>query len=688
MNPQPREKRLKSLFNSQKGNAVAVTGWKNETKRFGFAWELDPTPTDTILPTQILDLGSKLVARHSEGNYSSGRFELRLQSNGDLGFFTRNVLLDAINSPYLEIQSGGSGHQVKFNQSGLIYFNAINGSVLGFLSNKTSTSQFYQRAILEYDGVFRHYVYPKSANSTGGGQKNCTTISFVPPNKCTSVIQETGAEACGFNSYCQIESDGRRQCLCPSGYIFFDPDDEMGGCKPKFLAQSCDTESQEADHFNFSEVVNLDWPWSDYEHYELVNEEWCKDVCLNDCFCAVAIFGNNNCWKKKNPLSNGRLDPSVDRHAFVKVRNDNSTFSTKLVGPKKKDQTLLVIGLSSLALLLFLLLLLNFLGFNWFRKRNLKVLPEYANKESKKDLGVFTYKELEEATNGFQEVIGKGAFATVYKGILEAKDGMVVAVKKLDGLERENKKEFKAEVSAISGTNHKNLVRFIGYCEEGQHLLLVYEFMRNGSLSSFLFQSPRPNWYTRVQIAFGVARGLYYLHEECNCQIIHCDIKPQTILLDGQLEARISDFGLAKLLKADKSQTTTAIRGTRGYVALEWFANKPITTKVDVYSFGIMLLEIICCRRNFEAEGKTEKEMVLEDWAYKCYKERRLELLVENDAEAMNDMNGVEKFVMIALWCTQEDPSLKPTMKTVSLMLEGVLEAPVPPDPPSFVRSK
>ncbi|CAH2049904.1 unnamed protein product [Thlaspi arvense] len=411
----------------------------------------------------------KLVARHSEGNYSSGRFELRLQSNGDLGFFTRNVLLDAINSPYLEIQSGGSGHQVKFNQSGLIYFNAINGSVLGFLSNKTSTSQFYQRAILEYDGVFRHYVYPKSANSTGGGQKNCTTISFVPPNKCTSVIQEMGAEACGFNSYCQIESDGRRQCLCPSGYIFFDPDDEMGGCKPKFLAQSCDTESQEADHFNFSEVVNLDWPWSDYEHYELVNEEWCKDVCLNDCFCAVAIFGNNNCWKKKNPLSNGRLDPSVDRHAFVKVRNDNSTFSTKLVGPKKKDQTLLVIGLSSLALLLFLLLLLNFLGFNWFRKRNLKVLPEYANKESKKDLGVFTYKELEEATNGFQEVI---------------------------------------------------------------------------------------------------------------------------------------------------------------------------------------------------------------------------ELLVENDAEAMNDMNGVEKFVMIALWCTQEDPSLKPTMKTVSLMLEGVLEAPVPPDPPSFVRSK
>ncbi|CAH2056615.1 unnamed protein product [Thlaspi arvense] len=325
-------------------------------------WQSFDEPTDTILPTQTLERGSSLVARHSEGNYLSGRFELRLQINGDLVFFTRNVPLDDINSPYWKIESGGSGYQVKFNQSGLIYFYASNGSVLEVLSNKTSTGLFYQRAILEYDGVFRHYVYPKSDNSTGGRQKNWSTISFVPSNICTSILQETGAGICGFNSYCQIEieSDGRRKCFCPSGYNFIDPYDEMGWCKPNFSPQSCGTESQEADHFSFSEVVNLDWPLSDYEHYQPMAEERCKEICLNDCFCAVAIFGSNNCWRKKNPLSNGRLDQTVDRVGFVKVGSDNSTSPTKRVGPKKKDQNPLVIGLGSLALLLFLLLLLTF----------------------------------------------------------------------------------------------------------------------------------------------------------------------------------------------------------------------------------------------------------------------------------------------------------------------------------------
>ncbi|XP_062028869.1 G-type lectin S-receptor-like serine/threonine-protein kinase LECRK2 [Rosa rugosa] len=182
--------------------------------------------------------------------------------------------------------------------------------------------------------------------------------------------------------------------------------------------------------------------------------------------------------------------------------------------------------------------------------------------------------------------------------------------------------------------------------------------MSNGTLASFLFGESKLNWHCRKQIALGIARGLLYLHEDCSSQIIHCDIKPENVLLDDTFTARIAEFGLAKLLRTDQTRTITAIRGTRGYVAPEWFKALPITVKVDVYSYGILLLEIICCRKNFEAEATNENEMILADWAYDCYNQRKLHLLLDSDEEAMDDMRKMEKCVMTALWCIQQDPSL------------------------------
>lgn len=231
-----------------------------------------------------------------------------------------------------------------------------------------------------------------------------------------------------------------------------------------------------------------------------------------------------------------------------------------------------------------------------------------------------------------------------------------IAVKKLDKLHQEGEKEFK-EVSTIAKTHHKNLVRLLGFCDEGPNKLLVYEFMSNGTLASFLFGISRPDWNKRIQIASGIARGIMYLHEECVTQIIHCDIKPQNILLDDSFTARISDIGLAKLLLNDQTRTHTVVRGTRGYVAPEWFRNHPITTKIDVYSYGVMLLEVIFCRKSLDMEKENEEEVVLIDWVYDCYKEGRLHKLVEDDEEARNDMKRLERLVMVALWCLQEDPS-------------------------------
>ncbi|CAI8595097.1 unnamed protein product [Vicia faba] len=192
----------------------------------------------------------------------------------------------------------------------------------------------------------------------------------------------------------------------------------------------------------------------------------------------------------------------------------------------------------------------------------------------------------------------------------------------------------------------------------------------------------KPSWKLRLELAIGIARGLVYLHEECITRIIHCDIKPQNILLDDYFNARISDFGLAKLMNMNQSKTNTGIRGTKGYVALEWFKNMPITAQVDVYSYGVVLLEIISCRRCVqEMEQEDEEKAILTDWAYDCYKDGAVDALVEGDNEALDDKEKLEKLVMIAIWWVQEDPVLRPIMRNVIHMLEGTVEVQVPPYP-------
>ncbi|KAK3205073.1 hypothetical protein Dsin_019119 [Dipteronia sinensis] len=600
--------------------------------------------------------------------------------------------METANYAYWSTQTSiGNGFQMIFNQSGYMYLIARNRSILNqVFSNKVSTEDFYQRAIVDYDGFFRQYIYSKSLGSSAGNWPMAwSVLSSVPSNICLSIKGDTGSGACGFNSYCSLGGDQRKMCQCPPGYTFFDPEDVMKGCKQNFVPQSCDKASEEMNLLEFSEMINTDWPLSDYELYEAVSEDWCRQVCLTDCFCAVAVFRNGDCWKKRDPLSNGMFDPSIGGKALIKIRKDNSTISANSGSCEKKDSTLIHILSTLLGSSIFLNFLFLLATFIFLYRLNRKK-PEKLQSETVMpaiNLRSFTYNELEKITEKFKQELCSGAFGTVYKGILSFDSNEYVAVKRLDKRAREGEQELKAEVSAIGRTNHKNLVRLLGFCNEGQHRLLVYEYMSNGSLANYLFGNSRAEWRIRIQIAFGTARGLFYLHEECNTQIIHCDIKPQNILLDDSLTARISDFGLAKLLKTDQTQTTTAIRGTKGYVAPEWFKNLPITVKVDVYSFGILLLELVCCRKNFEVDAE-EDQMILSDYAYDCFREGNLDLLVEKDEEAMNDMKRVKKFVMIAIWYIQEDPSLRPTMKKVAQMMEGAVEVSPPPDPTPFISSK
>ncbi|XP_072988306.1 G-type lectin S-receptor-like serine/threonine-protein kinase LECRK3 [Typha latifolia] len=658
-----------------------------------YRWQSFDVPADTILPTQVLELGSTLQARLMDTDYSSGRFILAVQSDGNLVFYLVATPSGYQYGPYWASDTVGNGTQLVFNSTGNIYF-SLKNNTLFYLTNGTmdSTEEFYQRATLDSDGVFRQYVHPKNLTQSMVWNGDWSVVGFTPSDICQTLIIQDGSGVCGFNSYCTFSVNKSVTCECPPQYSFIDPNRKYKGCKADFAPQICKADESDAeDLFELTEMTNVDWPLADYEHYNPVDEDTCRKQCLLDCFCAVAVYNGGDCWKKKLPLSNGKSGSTVQRKLLLKVPKGNNSQpqSPNPGGEKKDNKTLILVGsllLGSSVFFNFLLISAILLAtFYAQKKRAQKPKPETSKAEQ--GLKAFTYRELEEATDGFCEEVGSGASGVVYKGQLSDDPPTIIAVKKIDKLLPETEKEFKVECQTIGQTYHKNLVRLLGFCNEGTERILVYEFMSNGSLTGFLFGSERPAWHRRVQVALGVARGLLYLHEECSTQIIHCDIKPQNILLDDNLVAKISDFGLAKLLKRDQTQTNTGVRGTRGYVAPEWFRNVGITAKVDVYSFGVILLEIICCRKNVESEITDEERTILAYWVNDCFRVGNLDFVVEGDEEAMLDMRRVERFVMVALWCIQEEPSLRPTILKVTQMLDGAAAIPVPPDPSSYISS-
>ncbi|PKH47855.1 hypothetical protein CRG98_050418 [Punica granatum] len=227
----------------------------------------------------------------------------------------------------------------------------------------------------------------------------------------------------------------------------------------------------------------------------------------------------------------------------------------------------------------------------------------------------FTYDELAMATNGFAQanLLGQGGFGYVHKGVLP--NGKVVAVKSLKSGSGQGEREFQAEVEIISRVHHRHLVSLVGYCISGGQRMLVYEFVPNNTMEYHLHGQGRPvmDWESRLRIAIGSAKGLAYLHEDCHPRIIHRDIKAANILLDNNFEAMVADFGLAKLSEDNNTHVSTRVMGTFGYLAPEYASSGKLTEKSDVFSFGIMLLELITGKRPVDSNIVMEDSLV--DWA-------------------------------------------------------------------------
>ncbi|CAM8971425.1 unnamed protein product [Rhodiola kirilowii] len=283
----------------------------------------------------------------------------------------------------------------------------------------------------------------------------------------------------------------------------------------------------------------------------------------------------------------------------------------------------------------------------------------------------FKYAHLYEATDGFSDglVVGKGGFGCVYKGIMR-KTKQVIAVKKMAHNSKQGLKEFVAEVATLGNLRHRHLVQLEGWCKRSSYLLLVYEFMSNGSLDSFLFDSSRSlGWAERFRIIKEVAAGLVYLHHEWEQVVVHRDVKASNVLLDFNMTAKLGDFGLAKLYEHGENPATTHVVGTVGYIAPELVHNGRATTKSDVYSFGALVCEVVSGRRPLDPNARSE--VLLQEWVWECYKMGHVWEVVDPKLGNEYVKSEVELVLKVGLICSQYEAEARPSMLQVVRYFAG-----------------
>ncbi|XP_023736683.1 G-type lectin S-receptor-like serine/threonine-protein kinase At2g19130 [Lactuca sativa] len=392
----------------------------------------------------------------------------------------------------------------------------------------------------------------------------------------------------------------------------------------------------------------------------------CRTTCMNDYSCNAYSFVGTQCLVWDGDLLNLSEDDGSGNTIYIKVA------SKDLPHPKKSNLITagVIAGLVGGAVLVLGLILVLF-----YVKKRVSV----GKTEMVGSLVAFAYKDIKTATKNFSDKLGGGGFGSVFKGVLH--DSSVVAVKKLESISQ-GEKQFRSEVSTMGIIQHVHLVRLRGFCAEGNNKLLVYDYMEKGSLDTYLFCGKQVlNWETRYQIALGIARGLVYLHDKCRDCIIHCDIKPDNILLDANFQPKIADFGLAKLVGRDFSRVLTTTRGSMGYLAPEWISGVAVTAKADVYSYGMMLFELVHGKRNV---------MHCEDSSSTFYPGLVSNILMKGgDILSLLDsrlnreacVEQVTKIFKVACWCIQDEEERRPTMSLVERILEGVSDVNMPPIP-------
>ncbi|KAJ8550982.1 hypothetical protein K7X08_000352 [Anisodus acutangulus] len=350
-----------------------------------------------------------------------------------------------------------------------------------------------------------------------------------------------------------------------------------------------------------------------------------------------------------------------------------------LPGPKKKH-TGLILGVS-IMVVIFVLIVILVAIYLVKRFKNADVIEPW---ELEVGPHRYSYQELKQATRGFKdsELLGAGGFGKVYKGVLQ-NPNIQIAVKRISHESKQGLREFVSEISSIGRLRHRNLVQLVGWCRRRGDLLLVYDFMPNGSLDNFLFEKPRMvlTWEQRFKIIKGVASGLLYLHEGYEQIVVHRDVKASNVLLDGELNGRLGDFGLARLYEHGSNPGTTRVVGTLGYLAPELPRTGRATEKSDVFAFGALLLEVVCGRRPIESKAGPE-ELVLVDMVWNKWREGKILDVIDKSLKGEFNESEVLIVLKLGLMCSNNQALSRPSMRQVMSYLEGEADMPDAPMAP------
>ncbi|XWS24184.1 hypothetical protein CRYUN_Cryun28dG0079100 [Craigia yunnanensis] len=660
------------------GNLVLQTR-KNLT-----LWQSFDSPTDTLLPDQPLTRYKRLVSARSQKDYSSGNYKLMYDYDNVLRLVFDGPETSSIywpDSTLLDYQQG----RTRYNDSRIAVFDSsgyfTSSDKVEFRSTDFGRGP-WRRLTLDFDGNLRLYTLEE--------QKGIWSVTWQTMSKSCRIHG-----VCGPNSICSYDPGTGPKCSCPPGFKMKNQADWNDGCEPEFEL-SCSNHD-----FNYVKLRHVNFFGYHYDILRNYTLDECAKACFNLCCIAFQYRyfpedGAYRCYPKLE-LRNGHRYSSYNGTLYLKLPKsfpyNNPVEEFKLNCSSKQTKQLerayhKKTGYGSLKILIWcasviglLEMICIFLVFSFLYKtgkssdastRGYLVAATGFKK--------FTYDELKKATRGFSEEIGRGGGGVVYKGVLS--DQRIAAIKRLNIEANQGEEEFLAEVSTIGRLNHMNLIEMWGYCAEGKHRLLVYEYMENGSLAKNLVSSSL-DWKKRFDIAVGTAKGLAYLHEECLEWVLHCDVKPQNILLDSTYHPKVADFGLSKLLNRDslKGSSFSKIRGTRGYMAPEWIYNLPITSKVDIYSYGIVILELITGRNPtigvpaVETSGEVWHQTI-EAWV----KGKKIgaaattswvEELIDPAMGYDYDRNKLENLLQVAIKCTEADRHARPSMSQVVQMLLG-----------------
>ncbi|XP_021719539.1 G-type lectin S-receptor-like serine/threonine-protein kinase At1g11330 [Chenopodium quinoa] len=653
-------------------------------------WQSFKHPTDTALPNMKLtvnknsDMRKMLQAWNGPSDPSFGRFSVGIDS-----FAFPQLVIYNNDQPYW--RSGPwNGHIFTaiqnnetddFNDAGFILENDRQGtiSITYSYTNQSVLSNYG----LSYQGTLTQRWWDES-------ERKWKVAWEAPHTKCDIYGK------CGAFGSCNLMNSPICRCLKgfqPKNKLEWSKGYWEHGCMRKTLLQ-CERGSGKEDGFFRVKAVKL----PDNPAWLIgLDENECRNQCLKNCSCIAYVYDSSiGCmsWDKDLIDTEKLATGGVDLH--LKLAHSELGNSSGKVAIIAATGSLL--GAATVVTLIFIL---------WRRQTHKRqgkklqrrktvsdILGIDGNQDQVEEVPLFEFEEVVTATNNFQDTnkLGKGGFGPVYKGKLE--DGQEIAIKKLSKASGQGVEEFMNEVLVISKLQHRNLVRLLGCCVGGDEKMLIYEYMPNKSLDSLLFDPVKKEllpWKKRYDITHGICQGLLYLHRDSRIKIIHRDLKASNILLDKNLNPRISDFGMARIFGEKQDQDDTRrIVGTYGYMSPEYAMEGRFSEKSDVFSFGVLLLEIVSGKRN-SIFWYEEDSLSLLGYAYKLWEENNVISFIDPaivDTYFSGQFEEIQKCIQVGLLCVEESAQDRPNISTVISMLRSELANIPHPKPPGFNHSQ